>query len=398
MDGRRLTVVLVVLLLGSRPAVAQVRAGIDVLLADSFHLVSGRRVGLLTNQTGVNRSGRSDLDRLRAAGVAVTALYSPEHGFWGDRDRPRIADTVDQASGLPIYSLYGGTRPPLDSVDAVLVDLQDVGARYYTYAATAARLMAQAAGAHVPIIVLDRPNPLGGVLVQGNVQARPAPDALVGMLPVAMRHGMTIGELLRMANDALALHATLRVVPAAGWRRDMLADETGLPWVAPSPALPSLESVRHYPGLCLFEGTNVSVGRGTRLSYQVLGAPWLDADAVRARVGRVAMQGVALSVDTVTPEAPADGKYPGLPLQVLRFRVTNVARYDPTHAAVVVLAALVAMYPDSFRFHAPDFDRLAGGAALRVALLRHEPPSEIWGDWDRALVRFRRTRLKYLLY
>jgi uncharacterized protein YbbC (DUF1343 family) len=396
MDRRRLTIPVVLLVaLPAIPLGAQVRPGIDVLLADSLHLVSGLRVGVLTNQTGVDRAGRPDLDRLRAAGVRVRALYSPEHGFRGNLDRPGIPDTVDQATGVPIYSLYGGKHPPLDSIDALLVDLQDVGARYYTYAATAARLMAQAARAQVPVIVLDRPNPLGGTIVQGNVQERPQ-ENLVGMLPVPMRHGMTLGELLRMANDVLALHAHLVVVPVAGWRRDM-EGETGLPWVAPSPALPTLESVRLYPGLCLFEGTNLSVGRGTALSFQVLGAPWLDPDVLRPRL-RDGLQGLALSTDTITPRAPSDGKYPGVALKALRFRVTDPVHYDATHAAVVVLTALRALYPDSLRFDAEDFDRLAGGPALRGALLRGEAPEQIWSAWDRALARFRRTRLKYLLY
>ncbi len=400
MDKRCLTVWFsLALVAASLPG--QVRAGIDVLVSDSVHLVRGRRVGLLTNQTGVDGAGRRDVDVLREAGVRVAALFSPEHGFQGTLDQPGIPNTIDQTTGLPIYSLYGGAHPPLDSLDAVLIDLQDVGARYYTYVATAGLLMGEAARAGVPVLVLDRPNPLGGVAVQGNVEAPGRPlSALVGVLPVAMRHGMTIGELLRMANDVFALHARLTVVPAAGWRRDMLFEATGLPWIAPSPALPVLESVRHYPGLCLFEGTSLSVGRGTPLAFQMIAAPWLDPRAVLERLGQRApgLEGVALSVDTVTPRDPADGKDAGVQLQVIRLRVTDPGRYDPTHAAVALLAALEALYPDSIRLIPAVFDRLAGEPALRTALLAHRAPGAIWGTWSRGLDTFRRTRLKYLLY
>ncbi|HXQ29040.1 MAG TPA: DUF1343 domain-containing protein [Gemmatimonadales bacterium] len=397
---RCLMVSVLVLSVVTRPLAAQVRVGIDVLLSDSMHLVRGQRVRLLTNQTGVDRHGHPDLERLEAAGVRVIGLYSPEHGFQGALDRPDIPNSIDRTSGLPIYSLYGGTHPPLDSTDAVLIDLQDVGARYYTYVATASLLMTAAARARVPVIVLDRPNPLGGSIVQGNVAERPRPASdLPGVLPVAMRHGMTLGEMLRMANDLYALHANLTVVPAAGWRRDMSADETGLAWITPSPALPTLESARHYPGLCLFEGTNLSVGRGTALAFQMVGAPWLDAHALIAHMaGAPGLQGVALSADTVTPSEPPDGKYAGRALRVVRLRVTDQATYDPTHAAVALLAALLAAYPDSFQFKVVRFDRLADGPALRDALLAHQAPDAIWKDWASALAAFARVRLKYLLY
>jgi len=246
---------------------AQIRPGIDVVLADSAHLIAHKRLGLLTNQTGVDAAGRRDVDVLIAGGYRVTALFSPEHGFRGLEDRPGLPDAVDSASGLPIYSLYGGTplsrRAALDSVDVLLVDLQDIGARYYTYPASATQLMREAARRGKPVLVLDRPDPVGGDVVQGNVRARVAdPDsAFVGFLPIPMRHGMTLGELLRLANDRLRLHAALTVIPAAGWRRSLYFDATGLPWIKPSPNMPDLESAMHYPGTCLFEGrTSRSAG------------------------------------------------------------------------------------------------------------------------------------------
>ncbi|HEV8263618.1 MAG TPA: DUF1343 domain-containing protein [Gemmatimonadales bacterium] len=394
-------------------AAAQVRPGIEVVVTDSSRLIAGRRIGLLTNHTGIDRRGRRDVDVLIAGGQRVTALFSPEHGFRGTEDREGLADARDSATGLPIYNLYrpspNAVRTALDSVDVVLVDLQDIGARYYTYIATAASLMRHAARAGKPIVVLDRPNPIGGVAVQGNVRLQPGdPDsALVGFLPVPMRHGMTLGELARMANDVLGLGADLVVVPAAGWKRGTPYDKTGLPWVKPSPNMPDLESARHYPGLCLFEGTNLSVGRGTGFAFQVIGAPWLDPDAVLARLVQPGdwrrvrgwpLVGVEVTRAVFTPRAPTDGKYDGEELWGLRVHVTDARQYDPTRLAVALLAAIRATHPRAFQFRASSFDRLAAGPELRLALEAGRPAWEIWSGWEADLARFRAARAKYLLY
>ena len=402
--------VIVLALIGCSPASGQVRPGIDVLVSDSLHLVAGKRVVLLTNHTGVDAAGHRDVDVLSGhTAIRLTALFSPEHGFRGLEDRPGLPDAVDSATRLPIYSLYGGSRPPnfaaLDSADVALVDLQDIGARYYTYPATATQLMRQAARRGVRVVVLDRPDPVGGEAVQGNVHAAIAdPDtALVGFLPVPMRHGLTLGELLRLANDALGLHADLVVVPAAGWRRGVYFDATGLPWIKPSPNMPDLESAFHYPGTCLFEGTNLSVGRGTPFAFQVIGAPWLDPEAVltRFRDGGGGMGdatvGVEVTATEFTPNGPTDGKYAGVPLKGLRLRVTDRARYDPTRLAVALLAAIRAAHPDSFRF-GRRFDQLAAGPELRVALEAGQSVTAIWARWAAPLAAFRATRAKYLLY
>jgi uncharacterized protein YbbC (DUF1343 family) len=399
-------------------ASAQVRPGIDVVLADSAHLIAHKRLGLLTNQTGVDAAGRRDVDVLIAGGYRVTALFSPEHGFRGLEDRSGLPDAVDSASGLPIYSLYGGTPlsrlGALDSLDALLVDLQDIGARYYTYPASATQLMREAARRGKPVIVLDRPNPIGGDVAQGNVRAHAGdPDsAFVGFLPIPMRHGMTLGELLRLANDRLRLRVALTVVPAAGWRRSLYYDATGLPWVKPSPNMPDLESAMHYPGTCLFEGTNLSVGRGTPLAFQLVGAPWLDTAAVLERLRETgspkglpngrgkgeALPGVEVSGTTFTPRAPTDGKYDGVALRGIRLRVTDRTRYDPTKTALALLAALRAVHRDSLRFNERSFDRLAAGSDLRRALVAGRSPAAIARAWEPGLARFRRARAAYLLY
>lgn len=393
------------------PAVggAQVRPGIEVLLSDSIGVVAGKRIALLTNQTGVDRLGRRDIDLLRGTpGVRLMVILSPEHGLRGTEDRPDLPDALDSATGLPIYSLYGGTPLPaiaaLDSADVILVDLQDVGARYYSYPATAVLLMQEAARRGKPLVVLDRPNPMGGVAVQGDVAETRSIERVGDFLPVPVRHGMTMGELARLANDVLGIHARLAIVPALGWRRAMYYDDTGLPWVRPSLNMPTLESANHYPGTCLFEGTNLSVGRGTTFPFQVVGAPWLDTGAVLPRLrggGRWAQEGlngVEVSGVAFTPREPTDGKYDGVEVRGIRLRVTDRRRYDPTRAAVLVLAAIRAAQPDSLRFDGARFDRLAAGAELRRAILAGRPADAIWRTWDGPVARFRRLRVKYLLY
>lgn len=381
-------------------SVAQVSPGIDVLLADSLHLVSGRRVGLLTNQTGVDRRGTSDVERMLAAGVSLTALFSPEHGFRGALNVDNIGHAVDSATGLPIYSLYGNVRAPtpamLSGIDVLLIDLQDIGARTYTYISTALLAIEAAARSNVSVIVLDRPNPIGGELVQGPILVT-AYASFVGMLPLPLRHGMTLGELARFGVAHRKVTAVrLTVVPAAGWTRATWFDATGLPWVRPSPSMPDLESATHYPGVVLFEATNLSVGRGTPIAFQVVGAPWLDARAVARAVGVV--PGVALKDTTVTPVAPPDGKYAGVPLRVVRLRVVDRAIYDPVQLAVRLLGAVRSLHGDSLRINPRGFDQRAGSAALREALEAGRPADEISRSWPPALETFRRAREPFLLY
>jgi uncharacterized protein YbbC (DUF1343 family) len=410
MRPHSLSLLVVVGCVGSQPALAQVRPGIEVLMSDSIGVIAGKRVALLTNQTGVDRLGRRDIDLLRGTpGVRLVVILSPEHGPRGTEDRPGLPDGFDVASGLPIYSMYGGTPlsqiAALDSVDLVLVDLQDVGARYYSYPTTAVLLLQEAARRGKPLVVLDRPNPIGGVAVQGNVvTSTRRPERVGDFLPVAMRHGMTLGELVRLANDVMGIHARLTVVPALGWHRGMYYDDTGLPWVRPSPNLRDLESATHYPGTCLFEGTNLSVGRGTTYEFQVVGAPWLDTAAVLSRLrlwgpwAQGALTGVEVSGVVFTPRDPTDHKYDDVEVRGIRLRATDRRRYDPTRAAILMLGAIRAAHPDSLQFEATRFDQLAGGSELRRAILAPRVGEAVWGAWEGRLERFRLLRAKYLLY
>jgi uncharacterized protein YbbC (DUF1343 family) len=378
-----------------------VRPGIEVLLADSAHLVKGRRVGLVTNQAGVDANGVSDVVRLRAAGIELAALFSPEHGFRGAADPgAAVASAVDSATGLPIYSLYGRTSAPTDSmlagIEVMLVDLQDAGARYYTYLFTTIEVM-QAASRHgITVVVLDRPDPIGG-LVQGNV-LDPAFISPVGRLAIPMRHGMSLGELSLLAKADLGLITQLRVVPVAGWHRSAAWDETGLVFVAPSPNLRSMQSLFHYPGLCLFEGTNLSVGRGSDAPFEQIGAPWLDTAAVLGRVRAASLPGVRFHGVGFTPKRPGDGKFADTLVSGIRLEVTDRSSYDPTATAVHLLAAVRALQPAQFAWLQAHFDRLAGGPTLRQAVEAGKDPASIVRSWEPELDRFRERRRAYLLY
>jgi uncharacterized protein YbbC (DUF1343 family) len=396
-----LTLPAVVLLVScsSNPVPEPVRAGIDVLLDDSVHLIAERRVALLTNQTGIDRNGVSDVERLLAAGVELDAIFSPEHGYRGVLDQENIGHGVDSATGLRIWSLYGNVRAPtsemLDDIDVVLIDLQDIGARPYTFASTLLLTMQSAATRGTAVIVLDRPNPIGGVLVQGPLLDT-AFTSFVGMLPLPMRHGLTLGEIALLGRELLDIQVELTVVPVDGWRRTTWFDDTQLPWVAPSPSMPNLTSATHYPGTVIFEATNLSVGRGTPVAFQVLGAPWLDAEAVVAATADV--PGVRLSDTVVVPRDPPDHKYPDERLPAVRLTVTDREAYDPVRLAVSLLAAIRTVHPDSLVVRERSLALRLGSDAVWGALVEGRSVQEVTGDWDAAVASFRARWAPVLLY
>ncbi len=380
-----------------------VSPGVEVLLQDSLQLVRGRRVGLITNHTGILPDGTSDIDTLAALpDVDLVALYSPEHGIRGTAaPGETVAGGRDARTGLPIHSLYGATRKPtpemLEGVDVLLFDIQDVGSRYYTYVWTMALAMEAAGEAGIPFVVLDRPDPVGGALVQGNVLDT-AFASFVGLYPVPMRHGMTPGELARLLVGAFGVRVELHVAPLRRWRRSMLFHDTGLPWVAPSPNMPSPESALHYPGTCLFEGTDLSVGRGTERAFQWVGAPWLDGDALAARLNALGLPGVRFEAARFTPRAPGDGKFDGQEVRGVRFVATDPAAYDPTVAAVATLLEARRMSGDRWRWNASHFDELAGTDRLRKTIDAGLPLADVVAPWREALARFQTLRAPYLLY
>lgn len=386
---------------GLPSAAPRVKPGLEVLLEDSLHLLQGRRVGLVSNQGGVDAHGQHAVERLRAAQVNLVALFSPEHGFRGtSAPGESVLSSRDSATGLPIYSLYGRTSSPTDSMlaglDLLLVDLPDVGARYFTYLSTTIAVM-KAAGRHgIPVLVLDRPDPIGDP-VQGNVLDT-AYRSFIGALAIPMRPGMTLGELARLAQHDLGLAVDLRIIPVKGWDRDQPLDDTGLPFIRPSPNLATLESLFHYPGTCLFEGTNLSVGRGSDAAFEQVGAPWLDTAAVLRALDGSGLRGVEFRSTRFTPHAPGDAKYADTALAGIRLRVTDREKYDPTRTAVTLLAIIRWRQPDRFRWLAAQFDRLAGGPGLREAIEAGTPPDSIVRSWDADLEAFKQRRKPFLLY
>ncbi|MCA9764099.1 MAG: DUF1343 domain-containing protein [Gemmatimonadetes bacterium] len=389
---------------GAMPPVAAqvaVRPGVDVLLSDSLHLVRGKRVGLVTNLAAVDARGISAVERFRGAPLTLAALFGPEHGLSAlAAPGEKVASSVDSASRIPIYSLYGATRRPtpemLAGLDVLVIDLPDVGARYYTYPATAVEVLQAAQAAGLPVIIADRPNPITGTAMQGNILDM-AHASMVGLLAIPMRHGLTLGEETRLAAADLGISTPLIVVPSAGWRRGMDLDATGLPFRAPSPNLVDLDGLYHYPGTCLFEGTALSVGRGTDHPFHQVGAPWLDTTAVLAQMRAAALPGVRFEGVRFTPTNPGDGKFAGVAVSGVRLVITDRRAYDPTAAAVHLLAAIRAVHPAEIRIGG-SFDRLAGGPTLREALLRGEPPATIIAGWEAGLARYRDRVKPFLLY
>jgi uncharacterized protein YbbC (DUF1343 family) len=390
-------------------APSPVRAGIDVLMAERIDLVRGLRVGLITNHTGLAGlaggldSAVSTIDVLHAhPDIDLVALFGPEHGLRGDVEAgERVESGVDPRTGLPVHSLYGEGRRPgphaLDGLDALLFDIQDIGTRYYTYVWTMALAMEAAAERGVRFIVLDRPNPIGGARVQGNV-LDPAFATFVGLYPVPMRHGLTAGELARYLNVEHGIGVVLDVVPVAGWRRDLWYDETGLGWVPPSPNMPSLESAAHYPGTCLFEGTNLSVGRGTPRAFQQVGAPWLDHERLARRLGEHHLPGVRFQPVTFTPRGPGDGKFPDQAVRGVRLEVTDRAVYDPAVTGVALLVEIQRLHADQLQWRVSHFDRLAGTDRLRRGVLAGLSVAEITATWPSQLAAFQVMVEPYLLY
>jgi uncharacterized protein YbbC (DUF1343 family) len=378
------------------------RFGVDVLL-ENPDVLRHQRVGLITNQTGRSADGRTTIDLLYArTDLHLRALFAPEHGLRGTAaPGAPIANDRDATTGLPVYSLYGRTLKPtpamLAGLDALVYDLQDVGARSYTYIWTMALAMRAAAEQQLRFVVLDRPDPLGGALVQGNV-LDPQLASFVGLYPVPMRYGLTPGELARYLNREEGIGVDLTVVPLAGWTRTRYYDETGLPWTPPSPNMPDLESALHYPGACLCEGTNLSVGRGTPRAFQQLGAPWVDNAELVRRLTAYSLAGVRFEAVTFTPAAPGDGKFADQLVRGVRFITTDRTTYDPTHAALAALRDLQRLHADKLTWNQTRFDQRAGSARVREQILAGAPLTEMTWGWDAQLAAFKRQSAPYLLY
>jgi len=391
-----------------------VRSGLEVLLDDPARW-RGLKVGLCCNHTAVDGAYRHAIDRLREAGVPLVRLFGPEHGVRATaQDMEGVDEHRDPVSGLPVVSLYGddeaSLRPDpahLEDLDVVLFDIQDIGARYYTYQATLGFIMEAAGKVGTRVVVLDRPNPLGGVSVEGNTVGAGF-ESFVGAYPIAVRHGMTVGELGRYFVKHLGVVCDLEVIKCEGWERSMWFDDGDLPWVYPSPNMPTLDTAVVYPGMCLFEATTLSEGRGTTRPFHLVGAPWLDPQDVVARARRIAeragLEGVAFRPAAFNPGFQ---KHTGASCRGLEVHVTDRDRLNTLLLGLVVLEATYRSDPDAFGWReepyefiadVPAIDLLTGSAECREALESGQPLEQLLGRWEPQRQAFLSRRASVLLY
>lgn len=381
---------------GVNAATAEVLNGVDVLERDRFKQLAGMRVGLVTNHTGRDRDGRQTIDVLREApGVRLVALFSPEHGIRGALD-DKVSDSTDEKTGLPVYSLYGETRRPkpeqLKNLDALVFDIQDIGARFYTYISTLGNVMEEAAKARLPVYILDRPNPINGVEVEGPV-ADDDKLTFTSHHTIPVRHGMTIGELARLFNEERKIGCDLRVIEMEGWRRAMWLDATGQVWVNPSPNMRSLTEATLYPGVGLLETTNLSVGRGTDTPFEVIGAPWLDGRRLASYLNERRLPGVRFVPLRFTPDASV---FKGEECGGVNLIVTDRAQFRPVRVGIEIAAALRRLYPAEWKVD--SYLRLLAHADTLARLKRGESPDEITRSWQPQLEEFGRRRARALIY
>jgi len=387
--------------------------GIDVLEAENFSSLRGKRasavregparvvgalrIGLVTNQTGVDAQGRRTIDVLaRAPGVKLVALFSPEHGVAGNVDVPSVADATDEATKLPIYSLYGATRRPtpemLKGIDALVFDVQDAGVRFYTYVTTMAYCMEEAAKNHVTFFVLDRPDPIGGEVIEGPMLDRER-TSFVGYFPMPVRYAMTMGELAQMFNAENKIGADLHVVAMKNWTRSETYDQTGLRWIAPSPNLRTVDEAFLYPGIEILQAAGVSVGRGTEAPFEILGAPWIRGGELAAALNARKIPGVSFAPAEFMPtEAP----YKGQACEGVTIRLVGRAAVRSMSMGMTIADVLHRMYPE--QFHVEKMMELLGSQATLERMQKGDDPAEIVAGWAGDLDSFREMRGKYLLY
>jgi uncharacterized protein YbbC (DUF1343 family) len=387
-----------------------VSLGIDRLLGPDRQLVEGQRVGVVCNPASIDSGFRHTVDRLiEDPGVTVSAIFGPQHGFRSDLQDNMIETphARDARRRVPIFSLYSETREPtaemLRDVDVLVIDLQDVGTRVYTYIYTAANCMRAAARHGVRVVVCDRPNPVGGDDVEGGL-LQPAYTSFVGQFPIPLRHGMTIGEIARLFNDAYGIGASLDVVPLEGWRRSMYHDETGVPWVIPSPNLPTLDSAIVYPGAVLFEGTRLSEGRGTTRPFELIGAPWIDAERLADAMNGRGLPGVHFRPAFFEPTFQKHAKQTCGGCQM---HVRNRRAFRPVRTAVELMAEFRKQDPARFAWREPPYeyehdkqpiDILSGSDRLRITLDDGREVGPLIAAWAPEEETFRRIREPYLIY
>lgn len=378
--------------------------GLDKLLLENSPELKRKRIGLIINHTSVDKNLRLSLDILLNRGFTIKAIFAPEHGFRGNAAAgEKVAHQVDKKTGIPIYSLYGDSRSPssesIKDIDAFVFDIQDIGVRYYTYIYTMAYSIETAAKHGLDYYVLDRPNPISGDVIEGNIIDSEF-NSFVGKYGLPIRHGMTVGELAMYFNHEYNMGCRLTVIKMEGWERDKWFDELGLQWVMPSPNATGIEMATLYPGTCLFEGTNVSEGRGTTRPFEIIGAPWIDAEEWYEKLQAYQLDGV---IFRPTHFIPTTSKYAGEMCEGIQLHIVDRKRLKPLHVAIAMIEALKRLYPSEFKWMDPIkgryfIDLLAGTDQLRV---RVDSKINLL-DWlkteESKLERFKAMRKKYLLY
>ncbi len=375
-----------------------VRTGIDVLEAEHFASLAGKHVGLITNSSGRASDGERTIDLLdHAPDVKLLALFSPEHGLEGSAaEGAKVESARDAATGVPVYSLYGDVQRPtaqmLEGIDALVFDIQDVGARFYTYITTLGYCLEAAGKKGMEFYILDRPNPINGAEVDGPM-LDPDLRSFIGYFPMPIRHAMTVGELAKMFNGENHLNAKLHVIKMEGWQRTDWFDETGQAWINPSPNLRNLTEEILYPGVCLLEGANVSVGRGTDTPFEMVGAPWIDGRELAAYLNGRKIQGVRFLPMDFTP---LSGNFAGEVCHGVQFILLDRQALEPTEMGVELLAALWRLFPQNFKLDATL--HLVGNHKVLESIRTGQSPSRIWYDWQEDVGRFKKVRARYLLY
>jgi uncharacterized protein YbbC (DUF1343 family) len=374
-----------------------VLTGIDVLRRDGFKALADRNIGLITNQTGINRSGKSDIQLLHdAANVNLVALFSPEHGLFGKLDVPLIENSEETSTGIRVFSLYGSTRIPtsgmLNGIDTLVFDIQDIGTRFYTYISTMGNAMQAAAENNIRFVVLDRPNPINGITVAGPVLDE-GRQSFTGFHRLPVRHGMTIGELALMFKAELQLDLDLEVIAVEAWDRTEYFDKTGLEWINPSPNMRSLTEAILYPGIGLLETTNLSVGRGTDTPFELFGAPWLDGEMFALELSGLNLPGVQFKALQFIPRA---SKFTAELCGGIAIQITNRRQYESVRTGIEIALQLRRLY--RLEWEIENYDRLLVNKAVLEAVRLGQPYTEIESIFQTGLTAFRQRRLPFLIY
>ncbi len=378
-----------------------IKPGLTVLLENELEIIKGKSIGLITNSTGVNEYLIDNISLfLNHPDIKLRTIFSPEHGLWGAiQDAIPINSLKFTQTDIMIYSLYGDTKKPtkemLNGLDAIIFDIQDVGTRFYTYISTMAMAMEACKENNIEFIVLDRPNPISGLMLEGNVLEYEF-RSFVGYYPILLRHGMTVGELAQFFNNHFNIGVQLNVIKMEGWKREMWFDDTGLFWVMPSPNMPTLDTATVYPGSCLFEGTNISEGRGTTRPFEIIGAPWINPYALAGELKKLGLEGVIFRPLFFVPTF---SKYKDQQCGGVQIHVTDRSCFAPVKTALNIIYTILQMYHDKFKWICNNrhfFDQLIGTDKVRESLIKGISVDDIICSWKNEFSDFFKIRSKYL--